>query len=235
MIGLSRERKISIIPFIIIMIIIFIIGAIPSMVHARNKKNFNLCYNLGEEAMSDGRYNDAFAYYSKAVKYNDKADLVLKIESAARLAKSSFYFEKGLLAFYHEDYAGAMESFEKVHKLDEERFAVASEKINQCKGKCTENLILSAKEKANEGNFKEAIEFLDEAISMDPANTEAIDIKTKYLEEMQRIADEEAKRKLMEEKKAQQKNQSNKDNQDDNKNGEDPSTEEPKQEEPTTP
>lgn len=229
-IGLSKERKISIISIIIIIIIIFLIGAIPSMVHARNKKNFNLCYSLGEEAMSDGRYNDAFAYYSEAVKYNDKADLVLKIESAARLARSSFYFEKGLLDFYNEDYEGAMESLKKVHQLDEERFTVAGERINQCKAKCTEKLILSAKEKANEGNFKEAIEFLDEAISMDLANTEAIDIKTKYLEEMQRIADEEAKRKLMEEKKAQQKDQSNKTNQ----NEENPSTEEPAQEEPVT-
>lgn len=209
MIGLSKKRKISSVPFIIIAVILLFIGAIPSMIHSRNKKNFNLCYNLGEEAMSDGRYNDAVLYYSKAIKYNDNVELVLKIETASRLAKSSFYFDKGLLDFYNGNYTEAIESFERVSKQDEERLAVASQKISLCKAKCTEKLILSAKEQANESSFEAAIVFLDEAISIDASNTEAIALKTQYLADIQRIADEEAKRKLMEEKKASQTGQTN--------------------------
>ncbi|MBK1813843.1 hypothetical protein JHL18_24800 [Clostridium sp. YIM B02505] len=141
---------------LIIPIILCILGVVEfykiqkENVEANDYSKYYLTYkeNLKEEKYSEAKESLSAANAVRSIELYDK-----KLEECDKLQKSLDLYNQGTYYFNAEQYIEAYTAFNQVYNNDTERYALAQEKLKQCKKLAYEKTIKDSKYEENEKSY----------------------------------------------------------------------------------
>lgn len=135
-----------------------------------------------------GDYAKAITIYGQAMNIYKGSDIKGKLSNAesllskqeAMIKNSTKAFENGISAFNNKDYLGAIACFKGVIKEDVKDYDSALKKSEECKTLYTEKVIDEANLFATKHEYNNAINCLDNFLSIYPNNKQITDLRGKY-------------------------------------------------------
>jgi tetratricopeptide (TPR) repeat protein len=159
-----------------------------------------LDYADAMDAMQDGDYSTAIAGLESAVQGDDDPVYTAALDKAKRLlleqqiAVSKAHYDAGVAAMGSGDFETAIEEFEQVLEVDEERYALVEDRIQEARAGWANALVAEAKKAIANEDYQRAVDAARHAASMGIKGTGAKEVlaQARQLEEEAAVAAREA-------------------------------------------
>jgi hypothetical protein len=164
----------------------------------------------GNEYLNIGNYNEAVSAYSIALNLKDDSSVRTQLNLARKYLNSERSFQIAMNAYEKEDYISARKHFLNVISVDEERYSIAMEVMENISTLIAEQYLKNAEEFFANKNYIKAHDQLMLALKENPDFEEAASLKitytTKYQEQLDiQKKEAEAARKRREEQQEAEK------------------------------
>lgn len=168
-----------------------------------NYDNYREAITQADKYFSDGNFSEAEKYYKKALSYNNVNSVKEKVTLCDKLAKSSEDYDKGITYFNDKDYLDAYNSFKLVIPEDTKRYDEAQSKASEASKIYTSNELDEANKYAAKADYSQALEHIDNILSIDEENPQAVKLKSDYQIAIDTQVEEKKKKEAEAEAKAQ--------------------------------
>lgn len=192
---MSKKKSIMV-ATISFVVVIALGGILGGSYYFYKTSSYNKIIRNANNYFNSGEYDKAIEAFEQALVYKQDSDVQNKITLANNLKKAEKYYKSGIANIEKGNYGEAISDFSNIEKDGGKIYEEAQQKIAQCKNELIGKYITKAKALAEQGNYEESNNQIEEILKLDENNEEAKTLKESNITAANKKAEEEKQKEL---------------------------------------